>query len=96
MVQQDKKSEKGRMNKLIGFRNTEQFEDSNSDKKTTVRRRFSCNEKQTVKRNVDVMQSPTKKVSNFLTKPHYKIGTDVISFEMEEQRNAQMKIIFND
>lgn len=27
---------------------------------------------------------------------HYNIGTDVISFEMEEQRNIQMKIIGSD
>lgn len=42
------------------------------------------------------MRSPTKKVDNFATKPYYKISTDVISFEMEEQRNNQMKIISND
>ena len=84
------------MNRLMGLRNIEQIEDNYSDKKTTVRRRFSCDEKQTVKRNVDLMQSPTKRVDNFPTKPHYKISNVVISFEMEEQRNAQIKIISND
>ena len=55
---------------------------------------MSRGQSMTVKRTKD--NSPGKRASNFSTKPHYKVSTDVISFEMEEQRNLQMKAITAD
>jgi hypothetical protein len=42
------------------------------------------------------VDSSPKRKSNLSSLANYKVGTDVISFEMEEQRSNQMKAITND
>ena len=83
-------------NRLIKSKNAwDSDNEKEQDNKTAVRRRNSLGGEKTIKKN-DAFMAPRRTANEFPLKKSYKLSTDVISFEMDEQRNNQMRIIAND
>lgn len=59
--------------------------------RTSLKRRVSCDIKTLKKTDSD--STPRRKTKELEVKLNYKLSSDVISFEMDEQRTQHMKVI---
>ena len=89
-------SGKKRMNRLVSQTKGQPNQQVSQDKKTTFKRRVSCDQLKTVKKTSQTLDNSPKRKSNLSSLANYRVSTDIISFEMEEQRSNQMKAINND